>query len=151
MRTHIIRLFGFTLLKGLLVTATAVHADGAVRTTAPDNRPELVSMTDASGFVIQLPAIDSSALVEQVNALRSAEIAHKQVLAGELAETEFDAGDTMLALVMPGGLLYAGYKKAAHARAKENLAEVSETIAAYSEDLVMLQAQLQPVAVAQAE
>ena len=147
MRAHIIRLFGFTLL----VTATAVNADSAVRTTMPDDRPEMVSMTDSRGFVIQLPVVDSSALVEQVNALRSAEIARKQVLAGELAETQFDAGDTMLALVMPGGLLYAGYKKAAHARARENLGEVSETIAAYSEDLAMLQAQLQPVSVAQAE
>lgn len=151
MRTNTFRLFGFTLLTGLLVTATAVNADDAVHTAAMEDQPVLVGMTDSRGFVTQLPAVDGGALVEQLHVLRSAEIARKQDLAGELAEKQFDAGDTLVALVMPGGLLYAGYKKAAYARAKSTLDEISETIAAYSEDLAMLQAQPQPVSVAHAE
>jgi hypothetical protein len=149
MRTKSIRLFCSAVLTGLLVTAHAVNADDVVIPTTPDDRPALVNMTGQEGFVTQLPAVDSGTLVEQLRALRSALIAHKQILAGELEAKQFDSGDAVLALVMPGGLLYAGYKKAAYARAKNNMDEVSENIVAYSDDLAVLQEQLEPITVAQ--
>jgi len=144
-------LIGSAVLTGLLLTAQTVNADDVVLPTVPDDRPAQASMIDDEGFVIQLPAIERGKLVKQLHVIRSALIAHKQVLAGELEEKQFDSGDALLALVMPGGLLYAGYKKAAHARALNNLEEVSENIAAYSDDLAVLQEQLQPLSVALVE
>jgi hypothetical protein len=149
MRTNSIRMFGFAALMGLLGIAHAENADEVVMSTAPEDLPSLASTVGPQGFVTQLPAVDNIALVEQLNELRSSLILHKQELASELEEKKFDTGDAVLALVMPGGLLYAGYKKAAYARASQNLDDVSENIAEYSSDLAMLQAQLPLVAVAQ--
>lgn len=151
MRSKNIRLFGFAVLTGLLLTTHAVNADDVPVSTTQSDQPVLVSMIDQKGFVVQLPAIDSGTLLEQLRVLRSALIAHKQVLAGKLDEKRFDSGDALLAVVMPGGLLYAGYKKAAHARALNNLEEISKNIATYSDDLAVLQEQLQPVSVALVE
>jgi pyruvate/oxaloacetate carboxyltransferase len=108
-------------------------------------------MTNPAGFVTQLAVMDSGELVEQLHELRSVQIIRKQVLANELEAQQFDTGDTLLALVMPGGLLYASYKKAAYNRAKKKLDEVNEQIAAYADGLSMMQARLRPVTIARLE
>jgi hypothetical protein len=53
-------------------------------------------------------------------------------------EKQLDSGDALLTVLMPGGLLYAGYKKAAYERARNDLAEVSDDITEYSRDLSAL-------------
>ena len=146
-----IRLLGFALLTGLLGLTLTAHAGGVVNSAAKDTQPELVNMTNPAGFVMQLAVMDSGELVEQLHELRSVQIMRKQALASELDAQQFDAGDTLLTLVMPGGLLYASYKKAAYARVKKNLDEVSEEIAAYAYDLIMMQARLRPVTIARLE
>ena len=140
MRTNNIRMFGLAVLMGSLLVTHAVAAEDL---SSP------INIVSPGGFVIQLPAVDIDALAEQLRELRSSLISRKQKLANELESKQFDSGDTLLALVMPGGLIYAGYKKAAYARARHDLDEVSENIAEYSVDLALLQEQLQPVAVAQ--
>ena len=144
-----IRMFGLAVLTGSLLMTHAVNAGDVVVSTAAEDRSSPINIVGPEGFVIQLPAVDIDALAEQLRELRSSLISRKQKLANELETKQFDSGDTLLALVMPGGLIYAGYKKAACARARHDLDEVSETIAEYSGDLALLQAQLQPVAVAQ--
>ena len=140
MRTNNIRMFGLAVLMGSLLVTHAVAAE---------DLPSPINIVAPGGFVIQLPAVDIDALAEQLRELRSSLISRKQELANELETKQFDSGDTLLALVMPGGLIYAGFKKAAYARARHDLDEVSENIAEYSVDLALLQEQLQPVAVAQ--
>ncbi len=140
MRMNSIRIFGLAVLMGSLLVTHAVAAEDL---SSP------INIVAPGGFVIQLPAVDIDALAEQLRELRSSLISRKQELANELETKQFDSGDTLLALVMPGGLIYAGYKKAAYARARHDLDEVSENIAEYSVDLALLQEQLQPVAVAQ--
>jgi len=49
---------------------------------------------------------------------------------------------------MPGGLLYAGYKKVRYEQAKNELDRVSIDIEEYSGDLVAMQSRAAPVAVA---
>lgn len=151
MHAKSIRLFGFTILTGLLGLSLAAHAGDVVNPAAKNTQPALVNMTNPAGFVTQLAVMDSGELVEQLHELRSVQIMRKQALANELEAQQFDTGDTLLALVMPGGLLYASYKKAAYIRAKKKLDEVSEQIAAYADGLIMMQARLQPVTIARLE
>ncbi len=98
--------------------------------------------------VTQLQVVDADALVEQVQVLRSRLIVRKQQLVQEVDEKQLDSGDALLTVLMPGGLLYAGYKKAAYERARNDLAEVSEDITQYSHDLIALAGQATSVAVA---
>ena len=100
-------------------------------------------------LVIQLPEIDREALIEQVSTLRSLLIQHKQKLVQIVADKKLDGGDAFITAIMPGGLLYAGYKKARYEQAKNELARINADIEEFSGDLLVLQFRSVPVAMAQ--
>ena len=106
-------------------------------------------VTSPGEFFIQLPDVDRKALLERVTTLRSQLIQRKQMLLQIIADNTLDSSDTILTIVLPGGLLYAGYKKASREQAKNELANINADIEAFSADLISLQpavavAQLQP-------
>ena len=90
-------------------------------------------------FVIQLPVVDRKALAEQISVLRSQLIQRKQALIQVIADNELDSSDAVIMTIMPGGLLYAGYKKATCEQAKNELASVSADIEEFSSDLLAMQ------------
>lgn len=127
----------FLVLASLLRTAPAL-ADGTVSLQADEHPPGVVTMVGPQGLITRLQTVDSVTLTGQVQALRSQLIARKQQLVEEVDEKQLDSGDALLTILMPGGLLYAGYRKAALERARNDLAEVSEDITEYSRDLSAL-------------
>lgn len=98
-----------------------------------------VTLSTLDQFVIQLPVIDREALIEQVSALRSLLIQRKQTLVQVVADKKLDGGDAFITAIIPGGLLYAGYKKARYEQAKNELARVNADIEEFSGDLLALQ------------
>jgi hypothetical protein len=100
-------------------------------------------------ITVQLPAVDREALIEDVEALRSQLIARKQALAQNIKDRKLDSSDALITALMPGGLLYIGYKKIRYEQAREELARVSAEIEEYSDDLVAMQAMSTKVVVAQ--
>jgi hypothetical protein len=99
----------------------------------------LALLTNTGQFTIQLPAVEHAALIEQVEILRSQLIEDKQELVQDVADNELDGADAVITVIMPGGLLYAGYKKARYEQAKNALASVSTDIEELSTDLLSLQ------------
>ena len=99
-------------------------------------------------FIIQLPDVDREALAEQVRLLRSQLILRKQALVQSVADNQLDGGDALITIIMPGGLLYAGYKKARYEHAKLELERVSADIEEFSSDLLAVQSRSAPVVVA---
>jgi len=99
-------------------------------------------------FVTQLPVIDRAALIEQVRTLRSQLVQRKQALVQSVADKKLDRSDAIITAIMPGGLLYAGYKKASYEQAKNDLARVSADIEEFSSDLLAMQSKSAPVVVA---
>ncbi len=97
----------------------------------------------------QLPAVDRVALVKTIKKLRSQMIARKQALVLSVAEQKLDGGDAVITAIMPGGLLYAGYKKIRYDQAKNELARVSAEIEEFSADLLAMQSMSPAVVVAQ--
>ncbi len=136
------------LLLTLLLPVKVAYAEDTVSLQADDSPAGLVNVIGPRGFITQLQVVDADALVEQVQVLRSRLIVRKQQLVQEVDEKQLDSGDALLTVLMPGGLLYAGYKKAAYERARNDLAEVSEDITQYSHDLTALAGQATSVAVA---
>ncbi|MGD2055551.1 MAG: hypothetical protein PVJ15_02000, partial [Gammaproteobacteria bacterium] len=56
--------------------------------------------------------------------------------------------DALITVIMPGGLLYAGYKQARYEQAKNELARVSADIEEYSSDILAMQTGIAPIAIA---
>lgn len=99
-------------------------------------------------FAIQLPQVDRDVLVELVGELRTRLILRKQELLQRVADSQMDGGDALITAIMPGGLLYASYKKARYENAKSELERVSEDIDEYSDDILALQSAPLPLAMA---
>jgi hypothetical protein len=95
-----------------------------------------------------LPDVDRELLAEQVSLLRSQLIARKQALVQSVADRQLDGGDALITIIMPGGLLYAGYKKARYEQARNELDRVSADIEEFSGDLLAMQSRSAPVVVA---
>lgn len=117
-----------------------------LQTARAEQAPVTVSTLDQ--LVIQLPVIDHEALIEQVSTLRSLLIQRKQQLVQIVADKKLDGGDAFITAIMPGGLLYAGFKKARYEQAKNELARISADIEEFAGDLLVLQFRLVPVAMA---
>ena len=118
-----------------------------LQTARAEQAPVTVGALDQ--FVIQLPVIDREALIEQVSTLRSLLIQHKQKLMQIVADKKLDGGDAFITAIMPGGLLYASYKKARYEQAKNELARINADIEEFSGDLLALQFSIVPVAMAE--
>jgi hypothetical protein len=103
---------------------------------AEQTRP---GVTAPNQFVIQLPVADREALAEQISVLRSQLIQRKQALVQVIADNKPDSSDAFIMAIMPGGLLYAGYKKTCYEQAKNDLASVSANIEEFSGDLLAMQ------------
>jgi hypothetical protein len=116
----------------------AAHAEQAlVPVHAPDQ------------FIIELPNIDRQALIEEVEILRDQLIQRKQTLEQILADKKLDSTDAIITVLMPGGLLYAGYREVRYEQAKNELANISADIEEFSSDLLAMQPMPMQVAVAQ--
>lgn len=108
----------------------------------------LLQVTAPNQFVIQLPHVDRETLMERVMTLRSQLIERKQALIKLIADNKLDSSDALIMTIMPGGLLYAGYKKATSAQAKHELASISADIEEFSTDILAMQTGASPVFVA---
>jgi hypothetical protein len=116
--------------------------------TAPAEQA-LVPVNDLDQFIIQLPDVDRETLIEQVEMLRGQLIQRKQALVQIVADKKLDRSDAIITVFMPGGLLYAGYKKIRYEQAMNELAHVSADIEEFSSDLLAMQPMPMQVAVAQ--
>ena len=126
------RLFTASALLGAVFMMQTAHAG-----QAPDLR----------GF--DLPDVDREDLIESIETLRSQLIQHRNELVRHVADSKFDGSDALITAILPGGLLYAGYKKARHEQASDELARVRADIEALSIDLLAMQSLSAPVFVAQ--
>jgi len=133
----------------IFCTAFMLQTAHAEQTQAPAPAPAPAPVSDLNQFTIQLPDVDREALIEQLRTLRSQLIQRKQALVQSVADKKLDSKDAVITAIMPGGLLYAGYKKVRYEQAKNELARVSTDIEEYSDDLLAMQPSPAQVVVAQ--
>jgi hypothetical protein len=137
MTTHPTKLLASIASASIALLLQTVHAE-----------PARMPVTSPAQLAFQLPQIDHQTLVEQVRILRSGLIQRKQELLQMVADKKLDRGDALITVIMPGGLLYAGYKQARYEQAKNELARVSADIEEYSSDILAMQTGIAPVAIA---
>ena len=130
-----------------LFLSFAIFCSAFVLQTAHAEQP-LVLITTPDQFVIQLPGVDREALIERVRTLRSELIQRKQALVKVIADKKMDSSDTVIASIMPGGLIYAAYKKTSYEQSRNELAGINADIEECSDDLLAMQTGAAPVFVA---
>lgn len=117
-----------------------VHADQA---SVP------VPVNSLDQLIIQLPDIDHETLIEQVEILRGELIQRKQALEQIVSDKKLDSSDAIITVLVPGGLLYAGYRKIRYEQAKNELASLSADIEEFSSDLLAMKPVPLQMAIAQ--
>jgi hypothetical protein len=135
-----------TIPKRLFILIASVSTTFVLSTAHAEQAPAFVQAPGQ--FIIQLPDVDRELLAEQVSLLRSQLIARKQALVQSVADRQLDGGDALITIIMPGGLLYAGYKKARYEQARNELNRVSADIEEFSGDILAMQSRSAPVVVA---
>lgn len=95
-----------------------------------------------SGFIFDLQKVDPKLLADDVEKLKGAFIERQSKLRLQVEDKKLGAGDAIIAVIMPGGLFYAGYRKQELEQAKSDLTAVTEEIVELSIDLIALQNQL---------
>lgn len=129
----------------ILFGLVALHVQADELTTPNSAR---VTIQNADGLMVQIPAPVTGKLLDQVRQLRTS-LLDRQVELGEIAEeTSFDVADTLIAVILPGGLIYASYRKLSHDRAQDRLASVNRELSDLSKGLLLLKAERGETAVA---
>lgn len=122
------------LMLGSLVAAHAVVAEEqALPATAPFPAVE-------SGLAWQMPApLPAPELLAQVRSLRADLREESEALSTRVEERRFGAKDALIAAIMPGGLLYAAFRKHSADQARKELETVSTELEELNHDLLALQ------------
>jgi hypothetical protein len=115
----------------------AVHAEhAAVPAPAHDH------------FIIHLPPVDRTALIERLESLRSQLVQRRQALVQVIEDRKPGIGDAVITAIIPGGLLYAGYRATRYQQVKNKLARISADIEEYTSDILAMQSGSAPVFIA---
>ncbi len=123
-----------TLLATMLATGSVLAEQGISHETHQFNL-DWVETIDRYGFVGHVPAVDPQQLAQNIETLHDDFVQNQQYLARKVEDTRLNTGDAVITVIMPGGLLYAGYRKREHSRAKNDLAAISGVIEELTSDL----------------
>lgn len=89
-----------------------------------------------SGFIINLPYVTTSEVLQQINRVQSALNQRKIALSKTEKEHCFTAKDSAISIILPGGLLYAAIIKLRHLKIKNQLNSVTKQINELDKDLM---------------
>ena len=131
----------------LLSTIAFLCAAFTLQTTYAEQPNQTMRVPELSAA--RLPNIDREELVDLVTSMRSQLILRKQELVQAVEDSQFEGGDAILAAILPGGLLYAGFQKMRHEQAMEELEQINIAIDEYSSDILAMQPGPASIAVAQ--
>lgn len=90
------------------------------------------------GLVVNIPAQETYEVLNQAQSVKSGLLAQKNRSAEEVENTRFKTSDTIIAMIMPGGLIYAAHKKQKHHQAKEDLTTITTQLEGVKEGLDFL-------------
>jgi len=126
----------------LMTASVAARAEPAVPpVTAGAPGQDWATTANAGGFYIDLPAaVTADQLIERIRACRTLLGHREEEITRYIDEHRLDAKDTLITVIVPGGLLYAAIRTGDLEQAKTELAEVTEDREALARDLLAMQA-----------
>jgi hypothetical protein len=127
------------------ITCLSVGVPAAAATT--DIR--WLPVTGAHGLTVKMPHIDNDVLALRLTELQTRLELDKHSLSERVEQTRMKGKDTVLAAVLPGGLIYAAYKKTSHQRAVKQYERVETQLAEIDQDMASFPVTNSPLAMAQ--
>lgn len=103
---------------------------------------------DSAGFTVNIPSISIEGLVNDVVTVKSALRHDEKLLSNRVERGRISGKESLLSLLLPGGMIYAAYKKNEHANAVREHKLVSAQIKGITEDLAALTITTAPIVVA---
>jgi hypothetical protein len=95
---------------------------------------------DSEGFTHSLPNVSTITVTQHLQELQQDLKNELGTLQAELKRKSFKAIDTLITIVMPGGLLYAKLRHDSYKRSEHRVNRVSDELAQISGELVSFQA-----------
>lgn len=128
-RHYLVKLFS-------LLAATLVFF--ATDTLAGETR---MVLADSQGFCASLPQVDRENLAQRMQQSQGWLAQQQSRLSARVEKLRFGKLDTLITLVMPGGLLYAAIKKGSHRQEQQRLEQVTQDLSQLNADLLALSTQ----------
>jgi len=92
-----------------------------------------------NGLVANMPAYDTLETLQHVKSFQSDLTSRQARCAEDMEKTRFKTHDTLITIIMPGGLLYAMNKQQRHEESKQAYAETSKQLEDLQDDMARLQ------------
>jgi pyruvate/oxaloacetate carboxyltransferase len=122
---------------GLLLGSYSIHTEAGDSLQLLDEG--MLYVVQDNGLVANIPAHDASATLQHVQSFHSNLQTRQSQCAENVEETRFKAHDTLITIVMPGGLLYAAAKQQQHEQAKQAYTDVTQQLQELQQDLAHFQ------------
>jgi len=110
-----------------LVSTTVLSAD--LHATYP------AMSSEASAFIPDLPFTTPLGVVSRLHEVRADLLDRREVLVQVAAERSVGPADVFVAVVMPGGLVYAAYRMGQESQAKSRLGQMEEALSSLNGEL----------------
>jgi len=127
----------FSVMVLLSLIALGVHAQGF--DTPLIQGSKLLTISHDHGLISNVPVSVTQELTAKVRWLRDSLLAQKEKIVKVIENSQFDTKDAFISIIMPGGLLYASYKKLNHEKAEKELVQVGNDLDGLASDLQMLE------------
>ena len=103
---------------------------------------------DKAGLTVVTPSISIDGLINDVVMLKTALKHDEEILSQRVEQGRITKGESLMSLLLPGGMLYAAYKKSNHVRAVSAHKQVLAQFNDLTEDLNVLMTNTLPILVA---
>lgn len=90
---------------------------------------------DIAGFCTSLRAVELEGLAQRIRERRTTLQKQRSLLAKQVEKQRFSGLDTLITIVMPGGLLYAAIKRGNQLEGRQQFAQLNQDIHQLSGDL----------------
>lgn len=96
-------------------------------------------LDQGEGLIANIPSHEHGEMVKQVRTFRTELATRQQQAEAQVEKSRFSTKDTLLTIILPGGLLYAANRKQQLGKAQEKLSQVSQQLHEVETDLKILQ------------
>jgi hypothetical protein len=101
--------------------------------------PERTLLQDSDGFCVSLRNVSDVTLTQHLLELQQDLETQVGILKEEMKRKSFKAIDTLITVIMPGGMFYAGYRMDSYKKSARAMAMASEELNQISDDLNVFQ------------
>jgi hypothetical protein len=128
---------------------SAIAETVAAAATADARSPDPAATANHHGFYIDLPHVSADQLLGLIRSYRASLTYREEEIRRYLDKNRLDAKDALIAIIMPGGLVYAAIRKGDLEQAEVELADITEDMDELDGDLLTMQAIVGELTVAQ--